>query len=71
MPSASNLVRHLSQHSATYRRLETDREYRERLWASGKVTPHWAFEAREYCGTALDSVGDHLGVPRRIVEVVG
>jgi len=51
-----------------FKRFETDREYRWRLYAHQDVAGLLLSQAQVSHGAALDAVGDVVDCPRRIVE---
>lgn len=55
---------------AVFKRMETDAEYRERLMKLPSCWGDIRSHARAFTGTTLDSVGELLKCPRRIVEDV-
>lgn len=59
------------KYRAVFKRLETDREYRERLAKSNRLTS-LQYAQIYACGVGLDELGDSLQPPvqRRIVEDV-
>jgi hypothetical protein len=61
-----NLIR--ARRGSLFTRMERDGEYRRRLCQHPKAVGLVLEQARVFCGSSLDAVGDYLDCPRRIVE---
>lgn len=56
------------RHAVTFKRMETDGEYRPRLLAHPRVYGLLYKNAQTFRGASLDAIGDFVDCSRRIVE---